>query len=78
MNPAAARRFEVHAAHEGRGRGHTVEGTSFEDAALAFVETWHPHEDPDGDVTLIVRDCGTGREHCLRVDVGSGQAAPCE
>ena len=78
MNADTARRFEVHAAHEGRGRGHTVEGVSFEDAALAFVETWHPRVDAEGDVTLIVTECETGREHCLRIDVEAGEAAPCE
>lgn len=78
MTADAARRFAVHAAHEGRGREHTVEGSSFEDAAFAFIETWHPHADSDNEVTVIVTECETGRQHCLRVDLDSGDAAPCD
>lgn len=72
------RRFAVHAAHEGRGREHAVQGASFEDAAVAFVETWHPLADGEGEVTLIVTDCETGRRHCLRIDVGTGESQACD
>lgn len=76
---ASARRFVVHAAHQGRSREHAVDGCSVEDAAVAFVETWHPPADEDdGEVTLIVTECETGVEHCLRVDVSSGAAEPCD
>ena len=78
MTDTELRRFAVHAAHEDRGREHTVEGASFEDAAVAFVETWHPTVDAEGDVQVIVTDCETGRQHCLRIDVDTGEAAPCD
>lgn len=78
MPNSKSRRFAVHEASEDRARGHTVEAPSFEAAALEFLEAWHPRADADGDVTLVVTDCGNGREHCLRVDVGTGETAPCD
>ena len=82
LRPAAlslpARRFEVHEASEDRARGHAVEALSFEEAALEFLEAWHPVADSHGDVTLVVTDCETGHEHCLRVDVDSGETAACD
>ena len=77
MPQSHTRRFAVHEADD-RARGHTVEALSFEDAALAFLEAWHPRADEDGDVTLVVTECETGREHCLRVDAGTGETAPCD
>jgi hypothetical protein len=75
--PHATRRFAVHAAAEPRHRGHTVEAASFEAAAVEFLETWHP-ETVDDEVTLIVTDCETGHEHCMRVDAGTGETAACD
>ena len=71
------RAFVVHAAHEGRGAAHRVEGRSFEEAAVAFVETWRPGVSADGAVQVIVRDAEDGREHCFVVDMDGGDAAPC-
>ncbi|RZJ95638.1 MAG: hypothetical protein EON88_10380 [Brevundimonas sp.] len=73
----AARAFVVHAAHEGRGAGHRVDGHSFEDAAVAFVERWSPTVSAEGEVQVIVRDVDDGREHCFVVDVDDGDASPC-
>jgi len=78
MPAATTRRFAVHEASEDRARGHTVEAASFEDAAFEFLEAWRPAADPDGDVTLVVTDCETGREHCLRIDADTGETAPCD
>ena len=72
------RDYSVHAADEGRGRSHRVQGTSFEDAAFAFVERWAPAPDADGDVAVIVEDAETGARHCFRIDLGSGETAPCD
>jgi hypothetical protein len=71
------RAFTVHAADEAR-RSHRVEGASFEDAAIAFVELWSPEPDAEGDVQIIVRDAETGAQHCFRIDLDSGEAAPCD
>ena len=79
MPSPLSRRFAVHEASEPRARSCTVEADGFEDAALAFLELWHPQADSgDEDVTLIVTECETGREHCLRVDPGTGHSAPCD
>lgn len=76
--PDDLHRYTVHAAEDGRNAAHTVEGTSFEDAAIAFVERWAPAPDAEGDVAVIVRDAETGAQHCFRIDLGSGDAAPCD
>lgn len=73
----AHQEFHVYAAHDGRNHGHTIEGRSYEDAALAYVEEWRPAADADGEVSLIVRDTDSGREQCFRIDLHSGQAEPC-
>jgi hypothetical protein len=79
--PPTDRAYCVHALHDTRDHAREVRGQSFEAAALAFVEDWHPAPDDDmeggGDVSLIVRDQQTGREQCFRVDLGAGEAAPC-
>jgi hypothetical protein len=71
-----ARRFIVHADHA--GGAHSVEGPSFEAAALAFIDAWHPAADADGDVSVFVTDEDTGRRQCFRIDLASGDAAPCD
>jgi hypothetical protein len=75
--PGEVRAFTVHAQDDAR-RGHRVEGASFEDAAIAFVELWSPEPDADGDVSVIVREIETGVRHCFRIDLGSGETAPCD
>jgi hypothetical protein len=69
--------FQVYAAHDGRNHSHDVEGRSYEDAALAFVEEWRPAADAEGEVQIIVRDADSGREQCFRIDLFSGDAEPC-
>ncbi|WP_293904526.1 DUF5961 family protein [Phenylobacterium sp.] len=72
----AQRRFSVHGVAEGASRAHIVEGASFEDAALSFVE--HQHPVADDDVSLYVEDCETGERQCFRVDPETGETAPCD
>lgn len=72
------RRFAVHGVEEAPGRAHLVDGTSFEDAALQFVEDVHPAATADDEVSLIVEDCDTGERQCFRVDLASGETAPCD
>jgi hypothetical protein len=58
--------------------GHTriVEALSFDDAGLAYLEHCPP---PDPAVAvIIVRDEETGHEQCLRIDLASGDAEPCD
>jgi hypothetical protein len=71
-------RFTAYAAHDSARHCHAAPGaTSYEEAALEFVEAWHPAADADGEVTVIVLDHATGREQCFTVDVGAGEAEPC-
>lgn len=78
--PAAmpARRFSVHVGGDVRRRARMVEGLSFEDAALQFVEDVHPAADADGDAAVIVEDCETGEQQCFRIDLETGESAPCD
>ena len=71
------RRFSVHATAEAPGRNHIVEGVSFEDAALHFLEDAHPAGDAHDEVQLFVEDCETGQRQCFRIDLATGEAAPC-
>ena len=71
------RRFSVHGRDEAPSRSRRVEAISFEDAALAFFDAYHP--DAEGaEVSLMIEDCETGERQCFRVDVASGDAAPCD
>lgn len=58
-------------------RARLVEGVSFEDAALHFVEDHSPAPDDGGEVSLYVEDVQTGERQCFRVDLETGEAAPC-
>lgn len=72
------RRFSVHGVEAQPSRGHMVEGVNFEDAALHYLEDRHPQSDADDEVTLFVEDCETGERQCFRIDLASGEAAPCD
>jgi Family of unknown function (DUF5961) len=57
------------------GHARIVEALSFDAAGLAYLEDG---PSPDADVAIIiVRDEETGHEHCLRIDLASGDAEPC-
>jgi hypothetical protein len=73
---ATPRRFAVHGLAEPAARAHVVEGASFEDAALQFVEDWRPAAEDD-ELSLIVEDCQTGERQCFRIDLETGETAPC-
>jgi hypothetical protein len=69
------RSFAVRSADEARACGLRVEGLSFEDAALHFLED--RHVDGDGEVHLMVEDCASGEQQCFRIDLETGESAPC-
>ncbi|MDP1601100.1 DUF5961 family protein [Phenylobacterium sp.] len=71
------RPFRVHARHVDGHQARIIEEASFEAAAVAYVEDFHPPVDADNEVSVIVRDLDDGREHCFRIDLDSGDAAPC-
>jgi hypothetical protein len=74
---AQPRSFSVHASDEAPGRAHMVEGASHMDAALQFVQEQHPAADLFGEAAVMVEDCETGERQCFRIDLGSGDVAPC-
>ena len=71
------RSFCVQGVCETAQRARLVEGVSFEDAALHYVEDCHPAADAEDEVALFVEDCETGERQCFRVDLETGEAAPC-
>ena len=70
------RRFSVHARHIDAHHARTLAERSFEAAAVAYVEDLHD-VGPDHEVSVIVRDIDSGHEHCFRIDLDSGDTAPC-
>jgi hypothetical protein len=70
------REFRVHARHVDSHHARTVFERSFEAAAVAYVEDFHPAGE-DGEIRVIVSEIATGHEHCFRIDLESGEAAPC-
>jgi hypothetical protein len=71
-------RFSAYAAHDSARHCHAAPAArSFEEAALDFVEAWHPAADADGEVKVIVVDARSGREQCFTVDLGQGEAERC-
>lgn len=75
--PTLQRRFSVHATADAPSCAAIVEGLSFEDAALHFVEDRHPAANVEDEVELFVEDCATGERQCFRIDLATGDTAPC-
>ena len=78
--PAASlqRRFSVHGVEDAPSHGHLVDGLSFEDAALHHLEDRHVEAADDGEVSLFVEDCDSGERQCFRIDLSTGETAPCD
>jgi hypothetical protein len=76
--PEAAndRQFSVHARHLDSHHARTVSERSFEAAAVAYVEDLHQVGD-EAEISVIVRDIASGHEHCFRIDLDTGETAPC-
>ncbi|MDB5465777.1 MAG: hypothetical protein JWQ46_539 [Phenylobacterium sp.] len=72
------RRFAVHGAVEAPSRAHVIEGLNFEDAALHFVENFHPAANANNEVSLMVEECETGERQCFRVHTDTGATTPCD
>jgi hypothetical protein len=72
------RRFRVYAREADRHHARIVEETSFEAAAVAYLDHFDL-SDLAGELALrvIVHDVGTGHEHCFGLDLGTGETTPC-
>ena len=71
------RQFCVRGVAETAQRARLVEGLTFEDAALHFVEDHHPAPDADDEVSLYVEDVETGEQQCFTIDLATGETEPC-
>ena len=84
MNTASAaqgagptRRFYAHPRDDARSHAHLVPGAeSLQDAALRFAEHWSGPE--DGEVRIIAFDGDTGEARCFCINLGAGEAEPCQ
>ena len=72
-----ARRYSVRVLRAEPRHGQVVAEASFEAAAVAYVEDFPLSPDHGAEISLIVRDIESGREHCFRVDLETGETAPC-
>lgn len=77
MPPHATRSFRVHARHVDAHDARVVKEASFEAAAVAYVEDFHPPVTDGSDFSVIVREVASGHEHCFRIDLETGETAPC-
>ena len=69
------RPFSVHARHLDRHHARVVTEPSFEAAAVAYVE--HLPLAAENQLSVIVRDLASGHEHCFKIDLDTGETAPC-
>jgi len=69
------RPFRVHARHLDRHHARVVTEPSFEAAAVAYVEDLALSA--EGEVSVIVHELASGREHCFKIDLDTGETAPC-
>jgi hypothetical protein len=76
-NTDLQRRFSVHGVEDAPSRGCMVDGLTFEDAALHYIEDRHVEAAGD-EVSLLVEDCATGERQCFRIDLSTGETAPCD
>jgi hypothetical protein len=72
---AKTRDFRVHARHVGAHHARTLKESSFEAAAIAYVEGLHDLPVDGNEIHVIVRDVESGHEHGFLVDLDSGRTA---
>jgi hypothetical protein len=73
---ANERQFSVHARDIDSHHARTLTERSFEAAALAYVEDLRPLGN-DAEISVIVRDVASGHVQCFRIDLDTGEKAPC-
>lgn len=73
----ATRQFSVHARHVDYHHARIVDENSFEAAAVAYVEDFHPPLTEEHEISVIVREVTTGHQHCFRIDLDTGDTSPC-
>lgn len=69
--------FTVRARHLHGHHARPMDEPNPEAAIAAYLEDFSHDPDDEGALSLIVRDEETGREQCFRIDLVTGQTAPC-
>jgi hypothetical protein len=77
LAPPETRAFRVHARHVDAHHARTLQATSFEAAAVAYVEDLHELPGDAEEINVIVREVESGHEHSFRVYLESGNFLPC-
>lgn len=75
--PQAVRQFSVHARHVDHHHARRLDEVSFEAAAIAYLEDFHPPVTGDGEIQVIVREVGSGHQQCFRIDTATGETSVC-
>ncbi|MDB5393673.1 MAG: hypothetical protein JWM91_1179 [Rhodospirillales bacterium] len=71
------RQFRVCARHIDSHHARLVREATHEAAAVAYLEDLIVLPGDDSEVSIIVRDLESGREHCFRVDLNTGETSSC-
>ena len=76
----STRRFKVHARGVDAHHARFVHETSFEAAAIAYLEDFDLSEPASttSEVRVIVNEVATGHQHCFTLDLDSGETSPCD
>lgn len=78
MTDPEPHRYFAYADTEGRAHGHVIAAPSSQAAAVGYTELYAPPVDGDDEIRIIVTGLDDGVEHCFVVDLGDGEAAPCD
>ena len=74
MTQIVQRRFRVRSPVVEDHHGYVVREASFEAAAIAYVED---RGVGTGEMMVVVHDLDSGREHCFRIDLATGNTQAC-
>ncbi len=74
--PSEPLSFQVRT-RDGEHRARTVHEASFEAAAIAYLEAEHLDVADESEISVVVRELGSGHEHCFRLHLDTGEAEPC-
>jgi hypothetical protein len=74
---AKIRDFRVHARHVDAHDARTLRESSFEAAAITYVEGLHDIPVEGDEISVIVRDVESGHEHGFLVHLDSRQTTTC-
>jgi hypothetical protein len=77
MPKPAVRAFRVHARHIDTHHARLVKETSFEAAAISYIEDYPHAPDDEEEISVIVRELGSGHEHCFKINFETGETETC-